>query len=955
MPFCSLIEAVVSLKRVEEYLGLKPIQIQKLIPDGTFRRPEIEEMAINSEEEHVFKLDKAYFSWSPSSTSGPVLAEINLTIFQGEFLVVTGEVGAGKTSLALAMLGELYLESGIVECNGKIAYCAQEPWALPMSLRDNIVMGEEMDHERYHKVLQACALLEDIEQLSEGDATFIGDRGVALSGGQRSRVALARAIYRKADIYIFDDILSALDSHVASWIIDNALRGDLLANKTVILTTHSPALVSSYSSILYLANGSIVDIVRPFEFNGSLRNSLNNDNFIQRPNGFLDALAKEGADVPGIVMENPGSTEDRGVGYVRWEVYKRYSSFQGFWVPITLISMALMQITRNGSDMWLSHWVSQAKSLSSVFAERFHIQIQSLPDLGQLRQPNIFTTNHDDAVSYYLQILLYIAAANSCFTLVRAFAFAAGGLRAARLLHTCLLASVIHLPQSFWDEMPSGRILNRFSADTATADDSLPFIANIFLAQAFSLAGISVVLGFTQPAILGLTLPIFLIFRRLQLYYRSASRELRRLEAVARSPVHSAFSSVLSGGPTIRAHDATATLLRAAHSSIHSQQRASIASIAASSWLSLRLQLLAAGLAATMSTLAVLEHVKVIPAVGKSSSVGLLGLSLAYILPITGILSGLLTSGAETEQEMVSVERIGQFIDMCPELDTIDSTMDEDSFTSTDKFSVHQRRLTTQQWPIDGHIVFNDVWLQYKANGPFVLQGLQIDVPSQSTVGICGRTGAGKSSAVTCLLRLADIQRGQITIDGRDVRTVSLRKLRAAIGYLPQSPFVFSGTVADNLDPSGKFTVQQLLEMLQEVGLNSVFSACLEKKKLLDNTFSKDMLELQLGTDGDITLSQGQQQMLCLARVLLLCPPIFCLDESTASVDPGTAAAMLTVLRERTRGKTVIQIAHRLKTILDNDYIYVIDKGRVAEAGRGGELANDKCSLFSQMLVCGGS
>lgn len=187
------------------------------------------------------------------------------------------------------------------------------------------------------------------------------------------------------------------------------------------------------------------------------------------------------------------------------------------------------------------------------------------------------------------------------------------------------------------------------------------------------------------------------------------------------------------------------------------------------------------------------------------------------------------------------------------------------------------------------------------------------------------------------------------------MRTVSLRKLRAAIGYLPQSPFVFSGTVADNLDPSGKFTVQQLLEMLQEVGLNSVFSACLEKKKLLDNTFSKDMLELQLGTDGDITLSQGQQQMLCLARVLLLCPPIFCLDESTASVDPGTAAAMLTVLRERTRGKTVIQIAHRLKTILDNDYIYVIDKGRVAEAGRGGELANDKCSLFSQMLVCGGS
>lgn len=950
---CRLIEAVVSLKRVEEYLSLKPIQnLNSLIDRNLSDFDSNEGKVINGEGEPVFRLDKAYFSWSPSSTNGSVLTEINLTISNGEFLIVTGEVGTGKSSLALALLGELYLQSGTVEHRGKVAYCSQEPWALPMSLRDNIIMGEEMDHERYHKVLHACALLEDIERLSEGDATYIGDRGVALSGGQRARVALARAIYRKADVYILDDVLSALDSHVASWVIKNALLGDLLSNKTVILMTHSPALVNSYSTVLYLANGSIVDIARPFGSSNLLRHSVN-DSFSQRQNGSFDALIKE-VDGPGIQIENVGSVEDRGVGYVRWDEYKRYIKFQGLWVPITLISMVLMQITRNGSDMWLSYWVSHARAASNVFADRF--PIGSFLDLRRVSLPKFSTISEDIAVSYYLKILLYIAAANSCFTLIRAFAFAAGGLRAARLLHTHLLKSVMHLPQTFWDEIPSGRILNRFSADTATADDSLPFIANIFLAQAFSLAGISVVLGYTQPVVVGLMLPIVFIFRQLQLYYRSASRELRRLEAIARSPVHSAFSSILSGGPTIRAHNATTTMLRSAHSAIESQQRASIASIAASSWLSLRLQLLAAGLAAVMSTLAVLEHIKVIPTISKGNSVGLLGLSLAYVLPITGILSGLLTSGAETEQEMVSVERIGHLIDMSPEVDmTKSSSRSQETVLSsaTDKNTRDSRSL--EQWPTDGHVLFDDVWLQYKPNGPFVLQGLKLDVPPKSTVGICGRTGAGKSSAVTCLLRLADIQRGQITVDGKDVRTVSLRRLRAAIGYIPQSPFVFSGTVAENLDPFGKYPAQHLHDVLREVGLGTFFSVCIDKKKLVDDSFTKDILQLELGANGDITLSQGQQQMLCLARVLLLCPPIYCLDESTASVDPGTATTMLSVLKERTRGKTVIQIAHQLQTILGSDYVYVLDKGRVAEAGSPRELASDKCTLFSQMLVCSGT
>ena len=591
----------------------------------------------------MIEISNGNFCWSLENNSDSqtlqntaALHDIQLSIPKRKFVAITGDVGSGKSSLLNAVLGEMCcLPGSVVSVHGNTAYAAQEPFLLPGTIRENIISFStsstaasntigRINSERYEQVLHACALLEDLNGMPAGDGTDVGTAvgggGSMLSGGQRARVALARTLYRECvDVYLLDDVLAAVDARVGASIIQNALLGGpLLDGKTVLIVTHSPVLLAAADVVVTMREGRIGSVVAKNEnsrcrgqqqSNGTTGSNDGTSVKIEGGGGGASLqdyhshrhVEDDSRETKEIKVVKEEEEEERVVGHVRWKISSFYCSLQGCWAPITLISLTLMQATRTGGDVWLSHWVTHSNTGGDDDA------LDDTPHSGALLFPSFFSSSflsvlfhrqgeeqeHDSnlvslqpEVWYYLKVLLLLAAANSIFTLIRAFSFAQGGLVAARRLHHHLLSSILTLPPTFFEQNNAcGRILNRFSSDTAIADDSLPFISNILLAQAFGLAGVAVVLSVTQPVMLLCFLPITWACNRHLQYYRSTGRELRRLDSVARSPIYSIFSCALTGGATLRASNDEAAFLSLAHTLVENQQKASLAALTAATWL----------------------------------------------------------------------------------------------------------------------------------------------------------------------------------------------------------------------------------------------------------------------------------------------------------------------------------------------------------------------------------
>lgn len=539
-----------------------------------------------------------------------------------------------------------------------------------------------------------------------------------------------------------------------------------------------------------------------------------------------------------------------------------------------------MQASRNGNDLWLSHWVDARVGT--------------------------------DYVLFYLAILCIFSAANSILTFGRAFSFAYGGLRAAILVHLELLNKIVNATVQFFDQNPSGRILNRFSSDLYMIDDSLPFILNILLANILSLLGIAVVLSYAQIVVLLLIFPFSYIYSKIQFYYRSTSRELRRLDSVSRSPIYSLFSETLEGSSTIRALKSEDFFMDKFSKHVALYQKTSYSEITASLWLSLRLQLLAAFIISFIALMAVIGYCNDFHF--KLGTPGLVGLALSYASPIVSLLSSFLTSFTETEKEMVSVERVLQYMDI-PQEEQCGSV------------SPHP------DWPSLGQIEFEHVTLRYKPSLPAALNNLSFKINAGMQVGVVGRTGAGKSSIINALFRLTPICNGRILIDYLNVAEVTVRKLRQIFALVPQSPFLFEGSLRDNLDPSGKTSDEKMWEVLEKVHIRTLIE-------------SVGGLNIHV-KESACSFSVGQCQLICLARALMKSSKILCLDECTANIDTPTASVLQNTISNECRGMTVITIAHRISVVLNMDYILVLDNGILVEQGNPRALLKDSCSIFS--------
>lgn len=897
-----LTEAWVSLKRIQRMLDLPDADMSSYYsesPSGIDLMLQDVILSINSNsniEQNSFNAPKDVLSPSGSSESKKTISfenndifnlyDINISIPKGHLIGIMGEVGSGKSLLLNGILGEIIKVRGTIAVNDiekGFAYVKQNPWLQRGTIRDNILFGKSYDYNRYKNILKACALSADLNSLPKKDLTLIGEAGNTLSGGQKTRISLARAVYADKDIYLLDDVLATLDPKVASYIFKHVILG-LLNTKTRLLCTHQTRYLMYANLVIEMSKGRIINQGKPNEVLSDLEDYLLSSDSVESElnNISISDLPKEMYQANKDEKDPLLDEEYKEKGKVRFGVYNCYIKAIGYYLAISIIlSMFLMQSSKNVTDLWLSYWVTHANTT-----------VTNITDSTKTLRLEYFFDDYNMSTNYYLTVYTLLAIFNTLFTLMRAFMFAYGGIQAAISIHKQLLKIVVRAKAVFFDIQPLGRILNRFSSDIYTIDDSLPFIANILFAQLFGLIATIIIIAYGLPWILLVLAPLIPVYHWIQNHYRLTSRELKRLSSAALSPLYANFNETLHGLSTIRAFRTVARFKQENELLLEISQKTQFASFAVSQWLALRLQLIGVALLAGVSNIAVLQHQYNI------ADPGLIGLVITYTLSVTGLLSGVVNAFTETEREMIAVERVKQYLENVP-IETIKG--DNPPYA----------------WPSQGVIEFRDVVLKYREHLVPSLNNVSFVTRPAEKIGIVGRTGAGKSSLFNSLFRLTEINSGSILIDNVNIQSLQLNAIRSRLAIIPQNPFLFSGTIRENLDP-----LNQYPDLL-------IYKA-LEKCKIHSLVYRLGGLGATLDENGN-NLSAGQRQLFCLVRAILHNAKIVCIDEATANVDQETDKFIQATIKSSFQTATVLTIAHRIRTIMYCDRVLVMGDGEVLE------------------------
>ncbi|XP_062549081.1 multidrug resistance-associated protein 1-like isoform X2 [Armigeres subalbatus] len=906
-------QAWVSVKRIDKFMNSA-----ELDPNNV----------THEKSDYALSIKDGTFSWGEDS---PTLKNINLTLRKGQLTAIVGSVGTGKSSLISALLGEMEKINGSVNTDGRIAYVSQQAWIQNATLRDNILFGKSYDKAKYDRVIECCALKPDLDMLPGGDSTEIGEKGINLSGGQKQRVSLARAVYADAEIYLFDDPLSAVDAHVGKHIFEKVIGPQgILVRRTRLLVTHGISFLPYVENIFVMKEGEIsesgsyqqlIDQKGAFaEFLAQHIQDLDDedeeiliihealpDDIVKRE--VVKRLAsirsnKSDENVPrkrlsrnesrsSYRKENPNEVdtklekatliekEESATGAVTFGVYLQYLKAVGlslgFWA---IVLNAINQASGVYASMWLSEWSEDPEAITDTSVRDMYLGVYGA--LGGVQAIALF---------------------------IGTIALGLGCLKAAKELHNNLLESSMKMPMSFFDTTPLGRIINRFSKDVDVMDNTLPTTIRMFLLFFLSVIGVFVVIGISTPIFLAVVPPLLLIYYFIQKVYIATSRQLKRLESVTRSPIYSHFGESISGQSTIRAYNEQARFTHDSEAKVDFNQKVSYPTIIANRWLALRLEILGSLVIVFAALFAVLAKESIGPAT--------VGLSISYALQIANTLSLMVRMTAEVETNIVAVERLSEYTELPRE-------------------DAWQKGSVDKSWPSDGNVVFKDFKLRYREGLELVIKGISIDVKGGQKIGIVGRTGAGKSSLTLGLFRIVEAAGGQIIIDGVDISQIGLHQLRGRLTIIPQDPVLFSGTLRMNVDPFGTYSDDQVWKALE-----------LSHLKLFVKGLPAGLAH-EIAENGE-NLSVGQRQLICLARAVLRKTKVLILDEATAAIDLDTDDLIQKTIRTEFAECTILTIAHRLNTILDSDKVLVLDKGLVAECDSPQNLLADKNTIFHSM------
>lgn len=830
--------------------------------------------------EDAIKVENASFVWEMASRSGPKdekqtgpfsLNNINFSVRRGELLAVIGSVGAGKSSLLSALAGIMRKTHGQVTlCASSRAYCPQRAWIQNATLKENIVFGQPLDHEMYNRVIQACCLDPDIDALPAGEETEIGERGVNLSGGQQQRVNLARAIYSDSDLILMDDPLSAVDSHVGKHIFDDAICG-VLRGKTRILSTHQLHVLSRCDRILWLEEG---DIKAFGTFAELLANEVEFRHLMERAQ---KGSRTDEAELPKEVQ----TLEQREHSVlVDGSLVKDEEKMQGglSWDVIRSYVRCSGNVVYGIVPVLLLILAQSSNALTSIWLSFWTSHSLSLVD--------------DDYIGLYitfgvLQALLLFAFGASVSVLSG---------RATRRMVDDATARVIEAPVSFHDTQPLGRIMNRLSRDVEVMDSQLPESVRMFLYTIAIVTSIIVLLSVYFHWFLVAPPPLAAAFLYATAYYRSSATQLKRHEATLRGVMFARFGESVTGVPTIRAYGVQSQAIKRVYDAIDDMDAAYLLTLTNQRWVTCRLDIVAILAVTTAGLMVVLLRNKVDPSVS--------GLVLSYCLAITQMMQLAVRQLSEVENAMISTERMHEYGTELPR---------EPSPQPPGAPAV------SPSWPDRGEIIMTDAQLRYRPDLPLVLGGLNMSIRAGERIGIVGRTGAGKSSISTALFRLVELSAGTITIDSLNIAEIPLLDLRSRISIIPQDPSLFRGSIRSNLDPFDQHSDLELWSALHRVGLHTGDTAT--------RRFHLDAPVEERGAN----FSEGQRQLMSIARALLRNSRIVLCDEATSSLDLEADSRIQRLIMESFSGKTVLTIAHRLKTVVGYDRVCVLEQGRIVE------------------------
>ncbi|KAK2158848.1 hypothetical protein NP493_1768g00015 [Ridgeia piscesae] len=887
----SIGQGVVSFRRTAAFLSLDELTCDE--------SPTIRTTTVGAD---VVVFEKATFTWDGAVS---VLKEIDLHVPRGRLVAIVGDVGSAKSSLLSAMLGEMTRLSGTCAVQGSVAYVPQHPWIQNATLRDNILFGRVHVSTRYQEVISACALLPDLQTLPAGDNTEIGEKGINLSGGQRHRVSLARAVYQDTDVYLLDDPLSAVDVHVAKHLFQHVIGPTgLLAHKTRLLATHNITVLPLVDIIVVLNEGRIVDVgtyeggesqseettttqssdsSTLYDSDSKTRKRKRIRHVTRRhSSGEIMPLPNDCLGVKDTLVEE----ETSAVGAVRWRTVWGYINSGGLAAfAVMAVGLLFFVLSQMATNIWLSSWSNDPVVNGTRDREQEYMRLGTYAGFGVLQ-------------------LLFVS--------MLSLAIACGSVSASSKLYARLLDCILHAPISFFDTNPIGRIMNRFAKDMDNVDTTLPSYINMFMVTLVPfLATIGIIL-YTLPVFAVAFLPFGAVFLFIKTVYSANQRQLKRLDSVNRSPIYSYFEDTLVGLASVRAYRRQTEFTADFDHLVDRSQRAWYLSVTTMRWLGVSIETVAAIFVLLVSLLVVFESA--------SLSAGVVGLTLTYALQVTSCIHICMRSAAELEVNVVSVERIKEYSDI----------------NSEAPWYVPDRTPPVT-WPQHGAVEFQCYSTRYRPGLDNVLRGISAQIAPNEKIGVVGRTGAGKSSLTLALFRIIEAADGRIVIDGVSVSDIGLHDLRTKLTIIPQDPVLFSGSLRDNLDPFGRYSDSQIWSALRKTNLETTVAAM------------EHALDYDVGENGD-TLSVGQRQLLCLARALLAKTKIVILDEATAAVDVATDQVIQRTIRRELAECTVITVAHRLNTVLQYDRLMVLDAGQIREFDTPRRLLNNRRSALYAMV-----
>lgn len=892
-----------------------------------------------------------------------VLKDINMKIRKGSAVAIVGKIGSGKSSLLSAILGDLYAEEDTsMLIKGSTSYVNQRPWIMSKTIKENIIFGDQnFDEARFLEAIKYACLEPDLRLLEDGWDTLLGEKGILLSGGQRMRVSIARAFYARNDICFFDDPISALDYCVGKKILKDGIL-KYLSGTTRIVTLHAMAYLPYFDYVYILDDGEILDKgtwqeLQSREVTDSLIKNLQRQATLERQKSEIDDIPQQAMD------ENLEITPQNGLRVSRLTkafretlIMKRVTmmmtpadhpmsppSHPSLMPRLTQIEAinqrnveCILQTDEKKNSLLNCSLVHKYLTMTGGYfrlAPLFIVMCVWMTfSFGVSWFIKFWTTQHDDRSDYQTFVLVYVlinlGQTSSEFT--RMLINSTGNLKLSKEMNFLMTFRITFASiTNFFDKLPMGRILNRFLKDADVMDMSLGWNTDSVVRNTFQVLLDTGAMVYTSTAYV---IPFLLLYGLITIYlqrrYQNLQRLIKGLNSGNSTPMVQFFSENIQGNSTVRAYKKQEESRAEFIHLLEETQKNQLAGEAISKWYTLRLS--------------IYSNIVVIPAIclglfKNTTTAGVFALLLRYLQSTITDIDDFVDSVADIESKALCFEKCLQFAEVEP----------ESGYRHLEEYEEHMRlghevRLKKEEdprrvWPKTGKVDIVSLMVKYRSDLPYVIDDISLSVSHGQKIGIVGRTGSGKTTFISALYRNFEEYEGRIYIDGVELRNIDLIRLRSSMTIIPQDPYIFQDTLKNNLDPLGEHTKNDINEILKEVGLYEKF-------------LEKDGLDTEIEPSG-CNLSQGERQLLCLARALLEKKKIVILDEATANIDPETEAVIQKLLVEKFADCTMFVIAHRLNTIFHCDKILFLENGTVAEFDDLEKLRNDPDSHFSKMIA----